>query len=283
MIPVYKSGHSLVREIKHTEMPLGSVAIWSLGQSGVLIKGGKDEVIAIDPYLTYSIEENDRETEFRRAFQPPLDPEDLKNIRCVLVTHFHDDHLDKKTLKKLSEVSDRTTYVMPASHISMLKDIAVNDKNIISAKADDSFTIGGFHIMPIAVAHTEYEKDEQGNDVFLGYFIEGYGVKLFHSGDTILDLNIVEKARDFNPDVAFLPINGGDFERTSRGIIGNMNFRDACDLAVKARVDMLIPVHYDLFPNNRDSPAYFVDYLLHTYPWQKFHMMAPGERFIYYK
>ncbi|MBT2736679.1 hypothetical protein [Bacillus sp. ISL-7] len=42
-------------------------------------------------------------------------------------------------------------------------------------------------------------------------------------------------------------------------------------------------IHYDMFPNNRDNPAYFVDYLFHHYPTQKFHMMVPGERFIYHK
>jgi L-ascorbate 6-phosphate lactonase len=62
-----------------------------------------------------------------------------------------------------------------------------------------------------------------------------------------------------------------------------MNYRDAVEFGVAIGADLIIPIHYDLFPNNRENPAYFVDYLLHTYPTQRFHMMTAGERFIYFQ
>jgi L-ascorbate 6-phosphate lactonase len=42
-------------------------------------------------------------------------------------------------------------------------------------------------------------------------------------------------------------------------------------------------MHYGMFPHNDENPAYFVDYLYTRYPQQKFHMMTPGERFVYLK
>src|SRR5690606_41374058 len=82
---------------------------------------------------------------------------------------------------------------------------------------------------------------------------------------------------------SILPINVQDYFRTSRWIVGNMNYRDAVDFGVTIGADMILPVHYDMFANNRENPGYFVDYIFHQYPNQKFHMMVPGERFIYYK
>jgi L-ascorbate 6-phosphate lactonase len=94
---------------------------------------------------------------------------------------------------------------------------------------------------------------------------------------------LIDRVRVFSPHIIFLPINGSDYLRESRGIVGNMNYRDAADFAQLVRADIVIPIHYDLFPNNRENPAYFVDYLFHTYPSQKFHLLVPGERFVYLK
>lgn len=271
---IYKSGEALVAEIKKTDMPEGSVAVWHLGQSGVVIKGkSTDGALIIDPYLTDWIEQKDPDTDFKRDFPPPVAPEQLDGINAVLATHFHDDHLDVGTLDVL--INKKIRVAVPASHQSLLsgKTVPIKDESTID--------FNGFGVTPVVVRHTEYENDEKGNPYYFGYFIEVNGVKLFHSGDTIIDDHIVEKAKAFSPDISFLPINGGDYARTRRGIIGNMNFREACDFAVEIGTDMLIPIHYDLFPNNRDNPSYFVDYLFHTYPAQKFHMMVPGERFIY--
>ncbi|MNR31902.1 metal-dependent hydrolase [compost metagenome] len=109
------------------------------------------------------------------------------------------------------------------------------------------------------------------------------GVRIYHAGDTVITPELVEQAKKFQPHVALLPINGGDYARTSRGIVANMNFREAADFGVEIGTDLIIPIHYDMFSNNRDNPSYFVDYLFHSYPAQKFHMMTAGERFIYFK
>ncbi len=58
---------------------------------------------------------------------------------------------------------------------------------------------------------------------------------------------------------------------------------DVAPHGVAMWADLLVPTHYDLFPNNRDNPAFVVDYLFRTYRAQKFHMMAPGERLLYVK
>lgn len=280
---LYNQGKALTDQIEKTDMQHGTVAIWHLGQSGVVIKGkASDGALVIDPYLTNSIELKDPDTEFKRAYAPPVYPNELKGISGVLVTHYHDDHLDLATISGIMSSNEEAVVAVPASHSHLLKEYE-NVGNLKFIKIETPFKINGFTVTPIPVAHTNYETDENGYSFYYGYFIEVNGVRLFHSGDTIVTEPIVEKTREFQPDIMFLPINGGDYARTKRGIIGNMNFREAADFAAEVGTDLVLPVHYNLFPNNRDNPSYFVDYIFHNYPSQKFHMMVPGERFIYFK
>lgn len=232
--------------------------------------------------MTESIEESNPYSEFKRAFPPIIEPSMLKDIDGILVTHEHEDHLDLATIKELSLVSTNTSFIVPAPCESLLCNV-VSKMTIKLAKAGEPFTIKGFKITPIPAAHTNYMVDDKDDHVYLGYFLEINGIRLYHSGDTVITPLLIEKVKEFKPHVAFLPINGGDFFRTSRGIIGNMSFREAADFSVTVGVDLVIPIHFDMFPINRENPAYFVDYLFHQYPTQKFHMMVPGERFIYHK
>ena len=282
MAAIYKSGDELMIEVRKTKIYGESVSFWNLGQAGILLKGKEEDgLLCIDPYLSESIEEQDPKTEFKRAFPPVVDPGMLRDLDGVLVTHGHDDHLDLSSIKEIARVSD-SMYAIPAPLVSLVQE-QVKTKSIHAAKDGESFTIKGYKITPIPAAHTEYETDSLGNHVYLGYFIEVNGIRLFHSGDTIVTPELIEKVKEFKPHVAFLPINGGDYFRTSRGIIGNMSFREAVDFTAAVGVDLMVPIHFDMFPNNRENPAYFVDYLYHHYPYQKFHMMVPGERFIYHQ
>jgi L-ascorbate metabolism protein UlaG (beta-lactamase superfamily) len=283
MQKLYRSGEPLLNEVNQTQVPANAVAFWNLGQSGILLKGKQaDGWICIDPYLTSSIEETNPQSEFRRAFTPLLKPAMLKDIDGILITHEHDDHLDLATMKELAKVSTETTFIVPAPSEPLIS-LELSHAEIHLAKADQPFAVKGFNITPVPAAHTSYEINEKNDHLYLGYFIEGNGIRIYHSGDTVITALLIEKVKAFKPDIAFLPINGGDFFRTSRGIIGNMNFREAADFSVAVGVDLVIPIHFDMFPNNRENPAYFVDYLFHQYPAQKFHMMVPGERFVYHK
>ena len=282
MEKIYKSDEELMDEVSQTKIYGESISFWNLGQAGILLKGTEEDgLICIDPYLSGSIEERDPKTEFKRAFPPVVAPGLLQDLDGVLVTHGHDDHLDLFSIKEIARVSD-SMFAIPAPLISLVQE-HVENKYIYAAKDGESFTIKGFKITPIPAAHTEYETDSLGNHAFLGYLIEVNGIRLFHSGDTVVTPELIEKVKVFKPHVAFLPINGGDYFRTARGIVGNMSSREAADFSAAVGVDLIVPIHYDLFPNNRDTPAYFVDYLFHQYPNQKFHMMVPGERFIYHK
>lgn len=258
------------------------LTVYGLGQVGVVLsaqrKGG--EFLVIDPYLTSSIEQNNPGTEFVRAFAPPFAPEQLQGAVGVLITHHHDDHLDQPTLGRLADVSPNTQFAAPAPHWQLMEAAGVNAEKRLDARVGERFTMGSFAITPVGAAHTSYEFDEYGDHVYLGYLIEVDGLRVYHAGDTVLTDELLETVRDFQPHVAFLPVNGSDYVRSARNIVGNMNYREALDLTVLAGIELVFPMHLDLFPNNRENPSYFTDYLYARYPGQHFHMLMAGEQYV---
>jgi L-ascorbate metabolism protein UlaG (beta-lactamase superfamily) len=109
------------------------------------------------------------------------------------------------------------------------------------------------------------------------------GVTLYHAGDCTMYEGLAERLKGYRPDVVLLPINGHDWRRTHKGIIGNMTYREAADLAAEAGADLAIPMHYGMFPHNTEPPGHFVDYILNCYPTQKTKVMARYEGFVYLK
>jgi L-ascorbate 6-phosphate lactonase len=284
---MYRKGADLAEEIRNTIVPEGAVALWNLGQAGAFLKGAADEggkpipTVAIDPYLTRQIELEEPDTEFIREYDPPITPTDLAGVDLVLITHHHNDHLDLGTLGPLHEVSSETRFIVPAPHAEQLRAIGIGDESLILAYADETIHFNGIEIQPIAAAHPDYEKDESGHHLYLGYVVFMNGIRVYHSGDTLVTDELVETMKAIAPHMALLPINGKDYFRSRRGIVANMTAREAVDFAVTIRADVLLPNHYDMFPNNRENPANLVDYLFHHHRQLKFHMSAVGERFIY--
>lgn len=293
MTKVYMKGDELQRQIQHTEVPTNAVALWNLGQASVLVKGATktgtaiDEAdvattLVVDPYLTRSIEVNRPDTEFVREYDAPLEPEQLAGITAVLITHHHGDHLDLDTITRLHRVSPNTKFIVPAPHVRMLYDAGVTETAVIAACAGEKIRVcDDATVLPVAAAHTDYETDAEGHHLYLGYVVNLGGVCIYHSGDTVVTDELVDSLSHERPDVAILPINGEDYARTKREIAGNMGMREAVDFALSMHADLLLPNHYDMFPNNRENPAFLVDYIFHQHRNLKFHMSAVGERFIY--
>jgi L-ascorbate 6-phosphate lactonase len=83
-------------------------------------------------------------------------------------------------------------------------------------------------------------------------------------------------------DGLLAPNNGRDTFRTNRNLIENFTAREAADLAEAAGVRLLIPTHWDLFPENAENPGHLFEYLGRHHPDPPCHSMARSERFVYF-
>ena len=101
---------------------------------------------------------------------------------------------------------------------------------------------------------------------FLGFVIDLGGVRIYHAGDTIHFDGMEETLAPLGIDVALLPINGRDAERERRGIVGNLDHREAAWLGSRIDAGLLVPMHYDLFARNLGFPGALVETVGREFP-----------------
>jgi L-ascorbate metabolism protein UlaG (beta-lactamase superfamily) len=277
-----RAGRRLIQQIGALAVPSGSLALWALGQSGFVVKGG-DTVVYIDPYLSNYVDEAGYAPpgSFLRQYPPPLLPEEATNAHWVFCTHEHADHTDPKTLGPLARVAPQARFIGPAASRDILRSLGIGEDRIIVPPVDAPQTVGPLGFTAIPAAHYGLDQDAGGAFRWLGYILQLNGVTLYHAGDTILYDGLVERLRAHSIQIACLPVNGRDGWRERRGMIGNLDGREAAELTVAINADVLIPMHNDLFAANHVSPAILADFLDRTYPRQKYHWLQPGELYFY--
>ena len=94
---------------------------------------------------------------------------------------------------------------------------------------------------------------------FVGFVLEMDGVRIYHAGDTIHYDGMEAMVGALRPHISLLPINGRHAEREARGIVGNLDEREAAWLAARIGSETLIPMHHDLFTGNLGSAAQVVE------------------------
>src|SRR6185437_13451709 len=84
----------LAAQIAAYPVPPGQAACWWLGGSGFVLKSPGGTQVYIDPYLSDSVQAIFGQG---RAFPTPIAPEQARPD-VLIVTHWHEDHLDPGTI-----------------------------------------------------------------------------------------------------------------------------------------------------------------------------------------
>lgn len=274
----YKKGSALLSEIDSAKTPDG-ISLWFLGQMGFVIKIN-ETIIYIDALL------NDfREGETFRLYEPPFLPAQGINADYFICTHNHGDHLNLETLLPQAKTNPKTKFIVPAPCRKILAQSGIEDFRVLGAKEGETIILSPdsasvpVELFPIAAAHPVYELAD-GNHTCLGFVIRGNGICVYHAGDTMVTPQLIETLQKYKPiDIAILPINGADWERTAQGIIGNMSAEDAAKFVRALEIDLAVPAHYDMMSNNSVNPARFADEMYRLCPRKKYHIFALGEQF----
>ncbi|MDR0555196.1 MAG: MBL fold metallo-hydrolase [Treponema sp.] len=272
----YQKGEPLLREIAAANPEEGAF-LWFLGQLGFVIK-----INALLCYIDVILNELPGvDGKDLRRYAPPFPPAAAQGVDYFLCTHNHADHLNLRTLFPLAQANPQTTFIVPMPLRKVLIDGGIEASRILGAREGETLDLAqNLSLIPVAAAHTDYEQDENGDYTCLGYVFKAGKLQVYHAGDTLVTPRLVETLKAVGPlSAAILPINGGDWERTARNIIGNMSIEDAVKLAEAVPVDLVIPAHYDMMPGNGDNPGRFTAYLYEYYPAQKHHVFALGEGF----
>ena len=254
--------------------------LWWLGQSGYLLQWNGKRIL-IDPYLSDSLTKKYASTDkpHTRISELVIKPELLKNISTVTSSHNHTDHLDAETLIPILQNNSGIKMIIPeANRIFVADRIKCSNDFPIGLNDGQSVAIDGFTFHGIPAKHNEIDRDDNGNCKYMGYVIEFGQYKIYHSGDTLWFDGMVELLKPFNVDVAILPINGNKPERK---VAGNLDCKEAAELAKAINAKIVIPCHYDLFAFNTADVNEFVQEAEKIN--QPYKILKGGEKYSYTK
>ena len=82
---------------------------------------------------------------------------------------------------------------------------------------------------------------------------------MYHAGDSLVYDGQAALLRGLGVSVVLLPVNGRDYFRERRGIVGNMDATEAAGLAAEAGVELAVPMHHEAVPGNTASAGSFAD------------------------
>lgn len=255
MNPAHQKDSVLLADIAQARAE-GRSRLWWLGQSGFLIVTPQATVL-FDPYLSDSLTRKYATTDkpHTRLTERVVDPGLLTGIDAITSSHNHTDHLDAETLLPLLASNPQAKLVIPrANRDFVLGRLGPVEDRLVELDAGESARVGEITFHGIPAAHNTVERDENGCCRFLGFVAQFGGLTFYHSGDTLMHDGLIPALARFRPDVAFLPINGNKPERR---VAGNLDGREAAELARHIEAGLAIPHHFDLFAFNTADPDLF--------------------------
>lgn len=245
---------TLAQSIAQTTVRPCELALFSLAQAGFVVKTSAGTTLAIDPYLTDSVE---RLAGFPRLISAPLSPEALA-VDYIAITHNHPDHLDPDALPAWAKMEMR--FIVAPDCVAPLREAGIADERVTILRE-------GYHrvFRDLSIRATYADHGELAPDA-VGFIIETDGITLYNVGDSGF---APERMLAGLPavDVMIAPINGA---------YGNLNEEEACQLAALVRPRWLVGSHTGMFEVHGGDPARFLQ-LASTLQGIEALAMQPGE------
>jgi L-ascorbate metabolism protein UlaG (beta-lactamase superfamily) len=165
-------------------------------------------------------------------------------------------------------------FVVPSPIVDMVTEAGVSADRVVGIQPGDPIDVGGLTIRAVPACHGVTMDDAYGFGEtlsdglirFVGFVVDLGGVRIYHAGDTIHFDGMETMLEPLGIDVALLPINGRDAEREGRGIVGNLDHREAAWLGSAIGAGVVVPMHYDLFARNLGFPGALVETVGREFP-----------------
>jgi L-ascorbate 6-phosphate lactonase len=223
-----KTPTELWREIEQARVRPGTVVFWWLYQAGVAIKTPGGTIALIDPYLSDSVT---RSYGLPRAVAAPLDPAEAQ-ADALLATHSHEDHLDPDSIIPFLG-HPQMRFIGPPMAADKVIEAGIDATRTTAVRRGDVISVGDLSVHAV---HARHMFGLEPTPDAVGYLVECGGVRIYHSGDTEYDSEIIADTRGVS--AALICING---------TTGNMNAHEAAMLAWLQGAKVAIPFHYGLW------------------------------------
>lgn len=251
----------LAEYIQSRLVPSDHVALYYLAQAGFCLKTSRGTVAMIDPYLSdfcylkYG---------FKRMIPAPLAASDLEPD-LILHTHAHADHLDPVALGTFA-ANGRTCMVGACDCKASYVQAGLATTRYEVLKPGQSTAHEDLQIRAVYADHGALAPDA------VGFVVHIDKMCIYFSGDTGFQPDDIAAALAQPIDLMIVPINGA---------YGNLDSRQACELAETVRPKLLIPCHFWMFVEHGGDPAGFLRDAKNLSPGIRTVLMAPGQELVY--
>lgn len=258
-----KTPTELWREIRQATVRPGTVTLWWLYQAGIVCKTPGGTIALVDPYLSDSVT---RSYGLPRGVPAPLDPQQA-DADVLLATHSHEDHLDPDSIGPFLS-HDKMRFIGPPMAVEKVVAGGIDPGRTTPVARGDVTSVGDLSVRAV---HARHMFGLEPTPDAVGYVLECGAVRIYHSGDTEYDSEIVGDTPGVS--ASLICING---------TTGNMNAHEAAMLAWRQRAVVAIPFHYGLW---RDAdygegatldPQLFIDTYRRLDPSGRTHVLQPS-------
>jgi L-ascorbate metabolism protein UlaG (beta-lactamase superfamily) len=227
-----------------------------------------DTRILTDPFLGAGI------LHVRRQGPVPV-VENLEPLTAILISHGHRDHLDPRSLRRLSA---DCPVIVPRGCAAAAR--SGRAREVIEVVEGDRFPVGNVTVEAVHAAHDGRRNPFGGPVPALGYVIDG-SVCVYFAGDTDLFTGMSDLAG--RVDVALLPIGGWGPSVPA----GHLDPERAAEAVARIRPRIAVPIHWGTLrawgaQRGLDpvSPARsFAEAVDHVAPATEVRILMPGQRF----
>jgi L-ascorbate 6-phosphate lactonase len=253
--------YSCSESLRSAAVEPGELAVYWLGQAGFAFKTSGGKILYVDPYLTDSVESL---VGFKRLCPSVVAPEEVE-ADALLISHHHEDHLDRGALPTIAARTG-ARFVAPPQSAALLGELGIGKERIAVALPGSEIDLGFCLVHPVFADHGEMAPDALG-------FVLDFGVaKVYFTGDTAYRPDKMAAALAFGPDIVIPVINGA---------YGNMDSKYAARLVRDAQAAVAIPCHFWTFMEHGGDPALFARECAGLSPSTKLVWLTPGTSYIH--
>ena len=181
----------------------------------------------------------------KRLIPPAIPLDELPSIDIVTVSHNHYDHLDIRSLKKLSKNNPKAIFLVPAGDEKLLKRKKI--KNVYDFDWWKSIEHKGFEITFTPVQHwSKRSLFDRNKSLWGGWFFKHKDYSFYHAGDTGYSKDFIDtKVKLGSPKYAFIPIGAYDPEWFMAE--SHVNPEDAVQIMLDLEAEKSFGMHWATF------------------------------------
>ena len=170
----------------------------------------------------------------RRAVEPGLAPGDFSDVRLILISHRHEDHMHVPTLQRMPR---EATVVVPTGAAAWLSQLGF--ARVIELQPGADLELRGIQVIAAPISHGDTDTARG-----LSYVVRGAGPSLYLCGDSGYFSGFSHVGDLYAPDVACLPI-GGFLPTSFRE--RHMSPLDALYAFEDLKARLMVPIHHGAF------------------------------------